>query len=179
MMLLLLMNISFYSVSVGALANDQSNDYSEPEIKAALTYNILHFVDWPSKDLLVCVYSNNQAYINSFKAIPEFTKSGDSLTVQFLKPEQPGLHQQSCDVVFIGDDINEKTTELLQSLNQHQLTIGETNQFIQQGGMINFVRKDFKIKFEVNVPAFDKADLKISSQVLRIAERVYNSKDHE
>jgi len=52
------------------------------------------------------------------------------------------------------------------------LTIGESPEFIGLGGIINFVLEDEKVRFEINVAAADKAQLKIRSQLLRLAKKV-------
>jgi hypothetical protein len=46
--------------------------------------------------------------------------------------------------------------------------VGETDHFIQTGGMIRFVTQD-KIRFEINDDAAKRAGLKISSKLLSYA----------
>jgi hypothetical protein len=52
------------------------------------------------------------------------------------------------------------------------LTVGETEHFIETGGIINFLMEDNKVRFEINDVAAKKSKLKISSQLLRLAKRV-------
>lgn len=44
--------------------------------------------------------------------------------------------------------------------------------------MINFLRIGNKIRFEINIDAYEKAKLKVSSKVLRIAERLIKVGGH-
>jgi len=44
--------------------------------------------------------------------------------------------------------------------------------FAQSGGVINFVTVEKKIRFEINLDAAERADLKISSKLLRLAQIV-------
>jgi hypothetical protein len=46
------------------------------------------------------------------------------------------------------------------------LTVSDMPDFINNGGMIQFVLKDNKARFEVNLVAAEKAGLTISSQLL-------------
>ena len=52
------------------------------------------------------------------------------------------------------------------------LTVGESEHFAQEGGMIGFVLEDNKIRFEINLEAAQKANLKISSRLLALAKSV-------
>jgi uncharacterized protein DUF4154 len=168
------------SYTTEVIAEEQTKTYSESTIKAALVYNILHFIDWQPKDLVICVYQPDDEDVSSFHSLPAQTKSGKTLEVKFLHRNGNALIQNNCHVIFVTRKGGDDTYEILnETKNTQRLTIGESDHFIKQGGMINFIRKDLTIKFEINVSALNQADLKISSQVLRIADRVYMSDDDE
>jgi hypothetical protein len=50
------------------------------------------------------------------------------------------------------------------------LTVGESDQFIENGGMINFIIQGQKIRFKINAELARNAGLKISSKLLSLAE---------
>jgi hypothetical protein len=52
------------------------------------------------------------------------------------------------------------------------LTVGEANQFVENGGAIGFCTEDNKIRFEVNLDTAEKARLKISAKLLAVAKTV-------
>jgi len=56
------------------------------------------------------------------------------------------------------------------------LTVGETVDFLEVGGIINFIVEEKKIRFEINVAAARKAGLKVRSKLLRLAKRVVREK---
>ena len=56
------------------------------------------------------------------------------------------------------------------------LTIGETENFLESGGVINFLMEDEKVCFEINVTAAKINKLRISSKLLRLAKRVVEEK---
>lgn len=162
-------------------AQAQEKDFSESKIKTALIYNLLHFINWPSEELLICIYDPGEDYVSSFNALPSSTKSGNTLSLKFLNVSSAPSIQDDCQIIFISGDIdNESLRDILSNAkNNRSVTIGETKQFIKHGGLINFVRRDVNIKFEINASAFERANLKISSQVLRIADRVYTDSSYE
>jgi hypothetical protein len=47
--------------------------------------------------------------------------------------------------------------------------VGESDGFVQQGGMIGFVLEEDKLQFNVNLGAARAAQLKISSKLLSLA----------
>jgi hypothetical protein len=57
------------------------------------------------------------------------------------------------------------------------LTVGETEGFAVLGGIINLTVEDNKVHFEINRLAADRAGLKISSKLLRIA-KIVKEQDH-
>jgi hypothetical protein len=56
------------------------------------------------------------------------------------------------------------------------LTVGDMDQFAQRGGMINLTTEENRIRFEINVKAIERVGLKASSQLLRLARIVTESR---
>lgn len=167
---------------IPANAVEQTKGYSEAQIKVALVYKLMHFMERPGNaPLTLCVYQPNAEDIASFRLMPSKTQSGKALKVMLLDENDPARNAHECKVSFVSSDVNQKDTQrfLAQASKEHSLTIGETDRFIQQGGMINLVRKDSTIKFEVNLSALKHAGINLSSQVLRIADHVYANGDKE
>jgi hypothetical protein len=52
------------------------------------------------------------------------------------------------------------------------LTVGETDAFLERGGVIAFAMEGGKLRFSINAAAADRAGLKLSSQLLKLAVRV-------
>ena len=52
------------------------------------------------------------------------------------------------------------------------LTIGDMAGFLDQGGMINFVLDQNRVRFEVNLKAAQAAQLQLSSKLLSLAKTV-------
>ncbi len=52
------------------------------------------------------------------------------------------------------------------------LTVGEASGFASRGLMVNFVTAASKVRFEINEKAAQRAGLKISSKLLRLASSV-------
>jgi len=56
------------------------------------------------------------------------------------------------------------------------LTVGETGDFLRQGGIIRFSMEDRKIRFDVNQEAAEKVHLNVSARLLLLARSVVGRK---
>ena len=52
------------------------------------------------------------------------------------------------------------------------LTVSDVPEFCERGGIIGLVKKDDKVRFEVNRAAADRAQLVLSSELLKVATKV-------
>lgn len=52
------------------------------------------------------------------------------------------------------------------------LTVGETEQFTDQGGIIRFLMKEKKVRLEIDLKTAREVRLQISSQLLGVADVV-------
>ena len=52
------------------------------------------------------------------------------------------------------------------------LIVGDMEGFARSGGIINLVMTEGKVHFEINVSAAERAGLKISSKMLKLAQIV-------
>jgi len=50
------------------------------------------------------------------------------------------------------------------------LTVGDSEEFINEGGMIRFTEAGRRIRFEINPDAAADASLRVSSRLLRLAD---------
>ncbi len=149
--------------------------YPEEKVKAAFLYNFLRFVSWPDEPLdeyNVCTYglpAENEAVFGSIAKI----KTDRRLAVSFVQIDDSLEKLDNCQLVYIVTKDEERVKAVLRRMqDRDSLTIGEAPEFLEMGGMIRFVPIADKIRFEINVDATEKAGLKISSNVLKIAVRL-------
>ena len=68
---------------------------------------------------------------------------------------------------------NEEVTDIIKAAgNGPVLTVGDTAGFINSGGMIRFTERGRRIRFEINLAAAERASLRVSSRLLRLADIV-------
>ncbi len=150
-----------------------AEQYDEYTIKAALLYNFTKFVEWPLQrspghHFNICVYGDDP-YGNRLDALEE--REASNITIYRHRILKDSI--TNCQIVFIAEASEGHVVEAIALFrNRPVLTVGETRDFVAQGGIIGLIREHDRIKFEINLAAADEAGLEMSSQLLRIARRV-------
>jgi hypothetical protein len=87
---------------------------------------------------------------------------------------------KACQVLFVCPSESRYFEEIIDIVKDNcVLTIGETKDFLETGGIIEFTTEQKKVKFEINLIAAEQAKLKISSKLLRLAKRVLKAEASE
>lgn len=161
-------------VACGALnAHAQPAFDREYQIKVAILYNSLKFVEWPAEALLetsptitICVLGEDP-FGTALDSIRGKVIKGRALAIRRLERSQdPG----GCHVLFIGSSEKTRLTQIVQSLKDARvLTIGETPQFAELGGIISLTIEKNNVRFVINADSAERAGLKVSSELLKLA----------
>jgi len=147
---------------------------SEYQIKAAFLYNFAKFVEWPTQafagpdsPIVIGVLGKNVFGDNLARTIRN--KVINDHPFEF-KEYRSVKEATNCHILFISASEKEHLPKILKALRGASvLTVSETDQFIEMGGMINFVIEDNRIHFQINDDAARRAGLKISSKLLSLA----------
>ena len=158
-------------------ARCESSGSSEYDVKAAFLFHFAQFVEWPAgtfKDatspLTYCTVGDDP-----FRGALDQGLSGKTIGTRPLRVQHFKLphEMQSCQVLFVGAGENKLLADTIANVSGRPvLTVGETEHFAADGGVIGFVVEANKIRFEVNLEAAEKANLKISARLLALAKTV-------
>lgn len=167
--------------SVGTLAVAAGPETSENEVKAAFLLNFPKYVEWPpeiftttNSPIRVTIIGDPGLAGNFEKVSAGKTVNGRALVLNTLPPTSELTND--CHILFISA-ASRRTAELLPRVRGASLlTISDEDAFLDQGGAIRFVRRDQKIRLEVNLTAATEARLKISSKLLSVADAVRGAK---
>jgi len=157
-------------------ASAQESQPSEYQVKAAFLFNFAKFVEWPSESfpnvtspMVIGILGDNPFGSDLEQTIQNKTINNRPLVVKLLHSL---IEATNCHILFISNSENKRLPEIIQTLRGTAvLTVGETGQFIETGGIINFVQEASKIRFQINDDAAKTARLKISSKLLSLAVR--------
>lgn len=80
---------------------------------------------------------------------------------------------KSCSIVFISATESNRIREDLAILgNADTLTVSDTPDFLERGGMIQFVLVANQVRFAINLDSVNRTHLELSSELLRVASSV-------
>lgn len=147
-------------------------DPADHQVKAAMTYNMLRFIDWPdesNRTMTLCV-TGDSLFAKSVFALKGRVAKGRTLDIRQVEP--PGI-PASCDALLFGNLSSAAISSALkQTANAAVVTISDSNDFVSSGGIIGFVIKNDKVRFEINQKAARQKGIRISAQLLKLAIEV-------
>jgi len=196
--ILLVLLTALFAIPIAALADEQSAQSKEYQIKAAFLYNFIKFVDWPkekmadSNEPITIGVIGTDPFGHAFEPIKDKKVKGRKVVIRRFKgfkEQEPSDEKdkselkrtieslKKCHLLFICSSEKEKLREIISLvMDDSFLTVGEAKGFLETGGIINFLMEEKKVRFEINVTAAKKSKLKISSKLLRLAKRVVKEK---
>jgi hypothetical protein len=146
-------------------------------VKATFLYNFTKFIDWPtaafegiSGPFRVCVFADI-----AFGRAIEATLRGETIRSRPIEVLTPATVEstRTCHIAYFDRGQMGRAGKLLPSLGQATvLTVGDGPQFLEHGVAIAFILENNRIRFDVNIPAVDRAGLTVSSKLLRVARNV-------
>jgi hypothetical protein len=184
-----------------AEGGDDNGAEREYQIKAAFIYNFIKFVDWPKEKLpdsnepVIIGIIGKDPFGNAFAPIRDKSDKGKKVAIKhfrsFLELKKSNIKDQDVlnrqievmrgsHLLFICPSEEEVLGAIMDAVKGYNvLTVGQMEDFLESGGVINFLMEEKKVRFEINVTAARRAKLQIRSQLLRLAKRVFEEKDAE
>lgn len=146
----------------------------EHEIKATYLYNFAKFTEWPvgkrpaGAPLIICIFGGDPFRGSLAKLTRGKSIETHPLAVQHLSSLE---NVRNCDILFVSAMESKNFQKQRAALPlQSTLIVGETADFLENGGQIQFFIEESKVRFAVHLPAVEKAGLKIDARVLNIAK---------
>ena len=153
----------------------QDAAYSEQAVKAAFLVNFPKYVDWPAESfaatnspIVIAVLGETKVAGELQKMIADRTVGGREIVLkQLASGEAPG----ACQILFVAAAEQAHASDVLGKIKDESiLTVGESDNFLDDGGIINLAVRNQKVALVINLAAADHARLKISSKLLSVAE---------
>jgi hypothetical protein len=168
--------LSAVIVAAPYLARAQSPQPSlENDVKATFLYHFTKFVEWPppsqpDEPFRVCAVADA-----AFIAALDRTVADESVAGRPLARADARSADEArrCAILYIGAEYAAHAAPLLAAVRDLPvLTVGEGTSFIKQGGAIGFVLENNRVRFDISQRALQRAGLKASSKLLRVARNV-------
>jgi len=157
-------------LSISVAAQEVSNEY---RLKAAFLSRFPQFVEWPTETtegrptVDICVLGSNP-----FGGVLDELVEGEQLDGRVLKVRHPNSDFRDCHILYLPAAQLRRSDILRQLASAPVLTVSDAPTFLDEGGMIQLFLRDQRLRFNVNTAAADRAGLRLSAQLLRLAQTV-------
>ena len=148
----------------------------EYKVKAAFVFHFAQLIQWPvasgggAEPIDVCVFSDEPWLPELQSVLDGKSAANRTIRVRVLTQSQ---NPEGCEVLFLGRSQSRRQMELLRALHgTPTLTVGETDSFLSEGGIIRFRLSEDRVRFDINLAGAELCHLKISSRLLLLATNV-------
>jgi len=170
--------LSLVSISQPLQAENGSLEY---KIKAGYLYNFSKFIDWPiphngdpDQSFNICLLGNDPF---GYVLTPIKNKTTKGLPIRLVYFSEMTQEVKQCKILFISHSERQNIKRILQDLSGLSvLAVADMENFAENGGMIGFVRREDKVRLQINNAASVRVGLKISAKLLEIADAVLEVK---
>jgi hypothetical protein len=149
----------------------------EEAVKAAILFNFIRFVEWPVSIVpdpdaprVVAIFGQDalQEKVVDLAASAALASRVSVLEVKDLDHLAASIEQ--IQVLYIARSAKKDIPRILGLLQARAvLTICDDENFVRQGGMMNYVRNDSRIRFDINLDEAEKSRLKMSAKLFGLA----------
>ena len=165
----------FLSLAMVPLPSPQQQA-TESQVKSAYLFNFGKFVHWqartqaPAGPFAICVIGKDPLGTDLDETVEGESIEGQKIAVRRIPSAEAAA---DCRILFISSSEDRRLAPILAAAEHFEiLTVSDMTEFVERGGAIGFVMQGDRIRFEVNQRAAERAHLKMSSELLKIAVRV-------
>jgi hypothetical protein len=159
------------------LATAASGQTDEYRVKAAFLYNFAKFVEWPEQafksaadPIAICVVGKNPFGGALDQAVIGQAAQGKLFAIRQVSEAS---QMRTCHILFVSSSERKRLTQIFEGIkNCAVLTVGESDNFTAEGGMVNFRIEEGNIHLQINPDAAAQQQLHISSKLLGLAQVV-------
>ena len=161
----------FYFVST---ANASTED---ERLKALFLYNFANFVDWPDSafkasdsDLRLCLFGEI-AFGSMLDAVDGTLIGNHRLSLKRTKKLKD--IETGCHMLFVSHEQRIRLPHFFTQIQyMYVLSVGDRKGFAEKGGVINIVRTEDQMQFDINLSTAMANGLSVSSDLLSLAREV-------
>jgi hypothetical protein len=164
-----------YSLLAAPAQAEPETKPTQYEVEAAYLFDFGKFVAWPpgaqsESTFLICILGQDP-----FGPVLDRTIAGETLKGRPVQDKRIARPEDAsgCSILYISSSEFGRLSKILSVIQEAPvLTVSDIPDFVQQGGMIQFVLRDGRVRFEVNLAPTQSHGLSMSSELLKVAVQV-------
>lgn len=146
----------------------------EYQLKAAFVYNFTKFIEWPPQSfsdanapIVIGVLGETPLATELEQLIRDRKVNGHAI---LLKKIHSAADAASTHLLFVSTTEDAQFASWRADIETRAIvTVGESASFAQNGGTINFLLQDDKVRFEISTALVERTGLRISAQLQKLA----------
>jgi hypothetical protein len=167
------------ALGLSIAAGEPAEPLNEYQVKAAYLYNFAKFVEWPagafrspSAPIEICILGRDPFGRWLTDLVDGRQIDGRPLIVRHTSNAQQA---SGCHILFVSSFENKRLPAMLAEIKTSGLLIvGESDTSRTPGVVINFRLEGANVRFEIDVNAAARAEVRISSRLLALGRIVRN-----
>ena len=159
--------------SVGASETER-----EARIKAAVMYYLVKFIEWPtevfqsdSSPFGFCIGGEDSIGPYVKKALAKKRVRGRSIDIRLLDKSLDSSGE-GCNAIYYSKEFPSQKEGLANAISANVLTISSEKDITADNGMVFLYEESNKVRIKISLSVTKSAKLKVSSELLNIAEVV-------
>jgi hypothetical protein len=143
------------------------------DLEAVYLYNFGKFVSWPSlpdpvsAPFSICTLGKDDFDETLSSLTAHEAMQGHKIIARHLSSAAAA---NGCQILYLGASEQVRLARDLEAIKEKPiLTVSIIPDFLQRGGMIQFVIQDSKVRFAVNLSSATECHLALSSELLKVA----------
>lgn len=156
---------------------EPSPPLTEYQVKALFLLNFIRYVEWPDgafetedTPFTIGVIGVDPFGDNLVRLVRGKTVSGRAIVAQNVVTD---LEIRSCHILFVSSSERSRMNAIREAIGRRPvLTVGDDPRFLRHGGVVQFLSQGKNIRLMVNLKAAREGNLRVSSQLLQVAESV-------
>ena len=151
------------------------NPRQEYALKAVFLYNFCRFIEWPERaftspdePMIIALIGDDP-----FGPSLEETVKGETVRGRRIRVEHYRRASEitRCHMLFVTASETARSDAIIAAVaGLSVVTVGETNTFVDRGGMIALTAEQNRVRLSINPARLRAANLTASSKLLRVAE---------
>jgi hypothetical protein len=170
------LKIATLTIALASAASQPARPVTQSDLEAVYLYNFAKFVNWPpesvspSAPFTICTLGNED-----FRGALDALTSNESLQGRkiIVRHLTSIIGAGTCQILFLGQSEDVRMAKDLNAVKLKPiLTVSSDPEFLNHGGMIQFIVQDKRVRFAVNLSPALQAHLAVSSELLKVAVAV-------
>ena len=156
-------------------AEEEKSPVEEFEAKAVLVYHFAKLTSWPEgtfktdqSPILISVYGDKGFY-EVLKKYDNRIVNGRELSVRYVKAVADAPYSQ---ILYITGVMDSTAKYYLKKHSTPTLTVGESKDFVEQGGILAIVREKEQLTLYANLESAVKTKLYLNNKLVRLTKQV-------